>query len=314
MAGDKKLSEKIYDLIIIGAGPAGLSAAIYAARYKLDSIVFGEIVGGMAAMAYKICNFPTYKEITGQKLVQKMKRQVEGLKIKIKSEKIKEISREKFFKVKTSDDIYFARKIILATGTKRKKLNLDNEDKFTGRGISYCATCDAGFYKDKNVSVVGGSDAALTSALLLSEFAKQVYIIYRQNNFFRAQPAWVELINKNKKIKSIFNANVIKLIGEEKLEAIQLDNKSILKIDGLFIEVGSIPETELLSGLGVELDNGYVLTDKEQKTNISGFFAAGDITDNPLKQIITAAAEGAVAADSAYKQIIQEKNGDIREY
>ncbi len=297
-------NKNIYDLIIVGTGPAGMSAAVYAARYKLKTLLIGEITGGMASEAYEICNFLTYPKILGFELSQKMKEHVDSLEVETKMDFVSEIKKnEDLFEVKTSRESYFSKKIILATGTKKRKLNLKNEEKFTGRGISYCATCDAAFFKNKVVGVVGGGDAALTSALLLSEFANKVYIIYRRDKFFRAEPVWIESVNNNKKIVPVFNSNVVELIGTEKLEKVKLDTGKVLDIDGLFVEIGEIPNSELAEKLGVNLDKGYVKTDKEQKTNISGVYAAGDITTNVLKQIIVAAAEGAIAASTAYKEL-----------
>lgn len=295
-----------YDLIIIGAGPAGLNAAVYAARYRLKTLVLGEITGGAAAKAYEICNFLTYKKITGFDLAMKMKEQVANLGVEIKSGKVKKISKSKFFEVKTHDKTYHAKKIILATGTEEKKLNMDNESRLIGRGISYCATCDAAFFKDRKVGVVGGNDAALTAALLLSQHASQVYIIYRKDHFFRPEPMWIDLVEKNNKIASIFSSNITRLIGKDKLEAVVLDNKKELKLDGLFIEIGSTPRTELAKDIGIKLEDNFIKTDSEQKTNIRGVFAAGDVTDSTLKQIIAAAAEGAIAARTAYNEITEE--------
>ncbi len=295
-----------YDLIIIGAGPAGLNAAVYAARYRLKTLVLGEITGGAAAKAYEICNFLTYKKITGYDLAVKMKEQVANLGVEIKSEKVKNISRNKLFEVKMHDKTYHAKKIILATGTEERKLNMDNESRLIGRGISYCATCDAAFFKDRRVGVAGGNDAALTAALLLSQHASHVYIIYRKDRFFRPEPMWIDLVEKNNKISSIFSSNITGLIGKDKLEAVMLDNKKELKLDGLFIEIGSTPRTELAKDIGIKLENNFIKTDREQKTNIKGVFAAGDVTNSTLKQIIAAAAEGAIAAKTAYNEITEE--------
>lgn len=296
----------VYDIIIIGAGPAGLNAAVYAARYHLKTLVFGEILGGMAAEAYEICNFLTYDKIKGFELAMKMKDQVKNLGVDIKSNKVAGIVKKKYFEVKTKDNTYFAKKIILATGTHKRKLNLDNEERLTGRGVSYCATCDAAFFKDKIVGVVGGSDAALTAALLLSEYAKQVHIIYRKGRFFRAEPAWVHLIEKNNKIKPLFNSNVLKLVGDTILEGVFLDNGKELKLEGLFVEIGAIPQTKLAKEMNVKLDHDYIKTDREQRTDVPGIFACGDVTNNPLKQIVVAAAEGAIAAKMAYNDIMSE--------
>jgi len=296
-----------YDLIIIGAGPAGLTAAIYAARYKLSTLVVGEQIGGMAAEADEICNFPSYKKIIGIELTKKMIEQVENLGVEIKNsyaDSIKKIDSQ--FLVKTNSTEYKAKKIILATGTEKRKLGLKNEDKFLGKGISYCATCDAAFFKNKVVGVVGGSNSALTAALLLSKFANEIYIIYRKNKFFRAEPKWVEEVERNEKIKSIFNANVIELVGENKLEYVKLDNGEKLNLDGLFVEIGSIPSVKLAEELGIELEENHIKVDKKQRTNMEGVFAAGDVTNSPLKQIIVACAQGAIAANSAYEELRNE--------
>lgn len=294
---------KIYDLIIIGTGPAGLTAAIYAARYNLDALVIGIIPGGTAGEAYKICNFPSYAETTGVELMTKMINQVKKLGVEIKSEEVLNIEKNADFKVKTNKKEYFAKKIIIAAGLKRRKLIMEREKEFIGKGINYCATCDAGFYKDKIVGIVGGGNSALTSALLSTEFAKKVYIIYRKPRFFRAEPAWVKDVEKNKKIISIFNANITKLKGKDRLESVELDNGKELKLDGLFVEIGSVPGIGLAEKLKIKTDKNFIKVDKKQRTNISGVFAAGDITDNPLKQIITACGEGAIAANTAYNEL-----------
>ena len=293
-----------YDVIIVGSGPAGLTAGVYAGIYKLNALIIGEQIGGLVSEAIEIRNFPTYKKIGGVEFVQKMNDQVEDLGIETKNDCV--ISIEKvgsMFSVKTNSEEYKAKKIILTSGLEKKKLGLENEDVFLGKGVSYCATCDAPFYKDKVVCVVGGSNSALTSALLISKFAKEVYIIYRKDKFFRAEPMWVGEIERNEKIKVIFNSNVVELKGKEKLESVVLDNGDELKTDGLFVEIGSVPNTKLAKELGIELEEGYIKVNKRQKTNIEGIFAAGDITNNPLKQIIVACAQGAVAANSAYEEL-----------
>ena len=299
----------IYDLIIIGAGPAGLTAAIYAARYKMNVLVIGEQIGGMVSEAHEICNFPTYKKITGTEFTKKLKEQVENLKVEIIYGVVTSIEKiDSLYTLKINLKEYSAKKIILAMGSEKRKLGLENESKFVGKGVSYCATCDASFFKNKVVGVIGGSNSALTAALLLSKFADKVYIIYRQDNFFRAEKMWVEEVENNDKIKTIFNSNVTELKGNNVLEGVKLDNGQELKLDGLFIEIGSIPNVKLIESLGIELEKNYIKTDEKQRTNLKGIFAAGDITNNPLKQIVTACAEGAIAANSAHLELNSEKN------
>ncbi len=300
-----------YDLIIIGAGPAGLTAAIYAARYKMKVLVVGEQPGGMASEAHEICNFPTYKKISGEEFTEKMNEQVKNLGVKLIHDSVISIEKiDSIYNLKTNLKEYPAKKIILAMGSEKRKLELENENKFIGKGVSYCATCDAPFFRNKIVGVIGGSNSALTAALLISKFADKVYIIYRQDNFFRAEKMWVEDVENHDKIKIIFNSNVTELKGDNVLEGVKLDNGQELKLDGLFIEIGSIPSVKLAENLGIELDGNHIKTDNKQKTNVNGIFAAGDITNNPLKQIITACSEGAIAANSAHLELNSEKKSE----
>ncbi|MGD9275567.1 MAG: FAD-dependent oxidoreductase [Candidatus Pacearchaeota archaeon] len=297
------MKDKIYDLIIIGAGPAALTAAVYAARYKLNVLVLGRVPGGLINEAHKVCNFPTYEGIKGFELGQKMVAQVKAMGVLINNEEVIEIKKNENFKIKTKANEHFSKKIILAIGTKRRMLDVKGERDFFGRGVSYCATCDGAFYKDKKVGVVGGGNSALTAALLLSEYATEVYLIYRKDKFTKAEPAWIEQVEKNKKIKPVFNSNVVEIFGSKGVEGVKLDNNEEIKLDGVFIEIGSVPDEKLLKPLGLELDGGYVVVNKNHETNVKGVFVAGDITNNPLKQVVTACAEGAIAAKTAYEEI-----------
>jgi len=299
--------ERIYDLIIVGAGPAGLTAAIYAGRYLLNTLVIGELHGGTISEADKVCNFPTYTSITGMQLSMKMIEQVKNLGIEIKSERVNSIKKNKLFEIKTNNSTYKSKKIILAIGRDKRRLGIKNEDKFLGKGISYCATCDAGFYKDKIVSVIGGSNAALTAALLLEKYAKKVYIIYRQDKFSKAEPAWIKQVENSNKIETIFNAEVKEIKGSDRVEGIVLDSKKEISLSGIFVEIGATPNAELAKQLKLKLDQEYIVTDKKQKTSLDGVFAAGDITNNSLKQVITACGEGAIATATAYEEIKKEE-------
>jgi len=296
----------VYDLIIIGAGPAGLSAAIYASRYNLNTFIISEEIGGMASEAYKIENYPGFKSIPGMELMNKFKEQVKGL-VDIKQERVIEFKKENNFVITTKKSIYKSKTVIVAAGTKRRKLNIKGEKEFLGRGVSYCATCDAAFFKDRIVGVVGGNDAAAMSALLLAEYAKKVFIIYRKEKI-RAEPLRVSQLEKNKKITIINSTNVVAVNGDKMMSSVTLDrefnNSKELNLNGLFIEIGSIPSTVLTKKLGIKLDEeGYIIVDSSQKTNVNGFYAAGDITSgsNKFRQIITAASEGAIAAHSVYE-------------
>ncbi len=308
-------SNKQFDLIIIGAGPAGYTASIYASRYKLSNLIIGQAPGGLAMEAHKICNFPTEKEISGVELMQKMQTVATSLGAEVLIDLVSEIEKkERAFIVKTENgQVFEAKTLLAAIGTKRRRLNLEGENKLVGKGVSYCATCDGMFYRDRVVAVIGGSDSATTSSLYLAEIAKKVYQIYRRDQL-RGDPTWIEQATKHPKIEIIYNTNVVSLKGEEKLEKIVLDKpyqgKTELAVDGVFIEIGSDPNTKLLEPLGIALDKkGYIKVEADQSTNIKGLWAAGDITtgSNYFRQIITACAEGAVAAESIFKYLQRQK-------
>ncbi len=303
--------KKEYSLVIVGAGPAGLTASIYASRYRIDNLIISQAVGGLVFEAHKVCNFPSEKEITGRDLTEKMREHAESLGASILMDKVVRISKEKNgFKISTGlgQDI-LAKTLLLAIGTEHRKLNLPNEDKFLGKGISYCATCDAMFYQDKTVAVIGGSDSAHTASLYLSEIAKYVYQIYRRDKM-RGEVAWVEQLLDNDKIEVIYNTQVVGLKGKEKLEGIILDNphnsQKEIAVDGLFIEIGTIPRTNLAKELDLDLDESeYIKVGLDQSTSQKGIWAAGDITTNSngFRQIVTASSEGAVAAENIFKYL-----------
>lgn len=303
------MSETIYDIAIVGGGPAGLTASIYASRYGLKTIVFSDSFGGTITFAHKVCNYPGFTEISGMAWAEKTLEQATSLGVEVFFEKIMAIDKkEKEFIINSDQRTIKAKKIILAIGRARAKLGIDREEELTGKGISYCATCDGGFYKDKVVAVVGGSDAAVTSALLLADLASKVHLIYRKEAL-RAEKAWVDLLALNPKIEIHYNTEITELLGTEKLSSIKTNKDKELTVDGLFIEIGSVPNTELLSKLNLTLDkSNYMVVDKNQKTNISGIFAAGDATNAcDLKQVITAASQGAVSAYQAYLEIKENK-------
>ncbi len=308
-------AEQQFSLAIIGAGPAGYTASIYASRYKLDNIIIGQAPGGLAMEAHKICNFPTEKEISGLELMNKMQAVATDLGARLLIDKVQKITKAgNSFLLQTDGGQTIAAKTVLAAiGTKRRRLNLPGENRLVGKGVSYCATCDGMFYRDRVVAVIGGSDSATTSALYLAEVAKKVYQIYRRGQL-RGDPTWIEQAVKHPKIEIIYNTNVVSLLGEEKLEKIKLDQpyqgKKEIAVDGIFIEIGSEPDTSLFQPLGIATDKkGYIKVGPDQATNIAGLWAAGDITtgSNYFRQIITACAEGAVAAESIFKYQQRQK-------
>ncbi|MEM1988320.1 MAG: thioredoxin-disulfide reductase [Candidatus Woesearchaeota archaeon] len=315
----KKFNDE-YDLIIIGTGPAGYSAGIYAKRFNISVLIIGFELGGMANEAADVENYPGFEKISGTELMEKFKKHAEFLGCDILKDKV--VNVEKIFennltKFKVSTETgkeFFAKAIIIATGSKKRKLELKNEDKFIGKGVSYCALCDAAFFKDKVVAIVGGGDAALNDTYILSNIAKKIYLLVRGDSF-KAAPFWTERLKELKNVEVFFNTEVKELIGNEKLEKIKIYNNKDksereLEIDGLFIGIGIIPLVELAKQLGVELDDkSKIKVDYEMKTNVPGVFAAGDCTNAcpHMQQIITSAAQGATAAESAYKFIKMKK-------
>lgn len=304
-------TEKIYDLIIIGSGPAGLTASVYASRYKLEHLIFGAESGGQMNEIYNIENWPGDIHISGHDLIARFTAHMENYGIKIQKEAIGFIRKNSagLFEVETSRATYLAKTILLAMGAHYRKMNIPGEKEFTGRGVSYCATCDAGFFRDKTVAVVGGGNSAATVALELTDFAAKVYLITPDEKLI-AEPAWLEKISNSPKIELLRETKILEIKGGEKVEKIILDkahnDKTFLNVDGVFIEVGSEPGVELAQKIGVETDaQNYIKVKEDMSTNVEGCFAAGDITtgSNKFRQVLTAAAEGALAANGVYKKI-----------
>lgn len=295
------------DLIIVGGGPGGLSAAIYAARYKLDTLLITKEIGGDLNKIHLIENYPGYGRISGFELAKKFEEHVKNYNVKIKQDEVVGIRKEKDkFVVNSRKEKFEAKKIILALGSEKRKLNLENEERFLGKGISYCYLCDAPFYKDKIVGIIGGSYSAVRAAVLLMGYAKKLYIICRKDKL-RGDPIENDYVLKNKKVELIKNANVVKLNGDKFLESVKLDNGKEIKLDGLFIEIGSVPNTALIKEFGIKTDeNGFIIVNENKETNIKGVFAVGDVTNTKIKQIIVAAADGAISATNVFYQIKEE--------
>jgi len=297
----------MHDLIIVGSGPAGLTAAIYAARYTLQTLVIGSSPGGQVAESGRIENYPGFKGISGLELTQRMVEQAEALGAEILRKEVSKIEiREGDFAVFCEAEVFTARSLILAIGVKPRKLGVPGEAELLGKGVSYCALCDAPLYRDKVVAMVGGGDSALDGALELSGHARKIYLIHRRDEF-RAKPDFVARAKKNPGIEFILSTNIIQINGEDHVESVTLDKsyhgKMELPVEGVFIEIGNVPDRTLAEAVGLRLDaNGYVEVGEDMSTNIKGIFAAGDITNgsNRMKQIVTACAEGAIAAQSAY--------------
>jgi thioredoxin reductase (NADPH) len=303
-----------YDVAIIGGGPAGLSAAIYAARGGLKTIVFEKaLIGGQIVVTADVENYPGFEEnMTGFEIADKMQKQAEKFGAEIVMEEVKAIGIEGLCKVVETDaSIYRVKSLIFATGAHPRKLAVPGEEKYTGRGVSYCATCDGALYRDKIVAVVGGGDSAVEEALFLTKFARKVYIIHRRDQL-RAVQIVQERAFKNEKIEVIWNTVVQAIEGGEMVEKLILVNRktnqiSELKIDGVFIYVGIIPNSQLLESRTKLDEQGFVLTDISMHTEIPGVFSAGDVNHKVLRQVITASSDGATAAFSAEKWIEENR-------
>jgi thioredoxin reductase (NADPH) len=294
----------MYDVIVIGGGIGGFSAAIYAVRYQLKVLLIAEKKGGTIMESHRVENYPGFKAISGVELMKNVEEQAKALGVEIKPGKVEKAEgHDSLFRISTKKETFEAKTLVLATGTEKRKLDIPGEKEFTGKGVSYCATCDAPFFGDKVVGVVGGNDSAAWAAILAAAHAKKVYIIYRKAEI-RAEPVNAAKLKNNPKIEFMFNTNVTKVIGDKMMSGVVLDSGKTLELDGLFVEVGSVPVVSLAKELGVELcEMDYIHTNREQKTNVPGVFAVGDVTDTPMRQAITAAGQGAVAAKGCYEHI-----------
>ncbi len=299
----------MYDLAIVGSGAAGLSAAIYAGRYRLKTAIFAGEFGGETAKAGAIENYPGFKSIDGYELMEKMREQAKALGTEFIDEKAAGVKREEHcFEISAGGKQYQANATIFAVGAERLHLGLPNEKELTGRGVHYCVTCDGPVYGGKTIAMVGGGDASVKGANLAAEYAKKIYLLVRGKEI-TAEAINLEHLKKlGDKVEVLLETEVKELVGKDTLEKIVLSKSyrgsTDLVADGLFVEIGAVPNVELAISLGVELDEkGYIKADSMMRTNVDGVFAAGDTVNHfgSFKQDITAAAMGAVAATSAYE-------------
>jgi thioredoxin reductase (NADPH) len=293
--------EKVYDIIVLGGGPAAIGCAIYAARFAMDVLVIGKIYGGLIATTHIVENYPAITSISGQGLMEMFKEHMQSLNIMYISDEIKSIEKSNdFFILHSFFQQFKAYTVNIATGSERKKLGIPGEEQFAGKGVSYCATCDGPFYKDKVVCVIGGSDSAAKEALFLAQNAKKVYIIYRGEQI-RAEPINKKRVYENNKIEIINNTNIVEIKGDNKVQSVVFNNGEEFQLDGVFIEIGSTPNSQLAKNLGVKInERGEIKINRRSETNIPGIYAAGDVADSPFKQAITGVSEGVIAAYSAF--------------
>lgn len=297
-------------VVIVGSGMAGLSAGLYAGRYEMSPLIIGEEFGGATSSAWTIENYPGYKQIDGFDLMMKVKEQVEALGGRIQTDRIERITATKngFLLERREMNNLEAQTVILAMGATRRKLNLPKEDEFAkGRGVHYCITCDGPLYKGKTIGVLGGGDAAVKGLALAVQYASKIYQVFLEKKL-TAEPVNLSRIEPylGKQIEVIPEATVSTIKGEERLTGIKLSNGREIKLDGLFIEIGAVPDIGPAKDLHPKVDHkGYLVVDNQMTTSVPGVFAAGDTTSffGSFKQDVTAAAMGAVAATSAFKYL-----------
>lgn len=304
------MDKKIYDAIIIGGGPAGYTAALYAVRAGLDTVVLEKFsAGGQMTQTQQIDNYPGFYEgIDGFTLGFNMQQGAERFGAETKRADVLSVNlKEKIKEIKTDSGDFYGKTVIIATGAEHRHLGVENEETLIGRGVGYCAACDGMMYRGKTVAVVGGGNSAAADALLLSKICKKVYLIHRRDSL-RATKIYHEPLTKAENVEFKWNNTVEELIFDKKIEGVKIKNVTTgeeeeILLDGLFISIGRTPETKLFEGQ-LDLDkNGYIVADESTKTNIEGVFAAGDVRTKVLRQVVTAAADGAVAAHYAEEYI-----------
>ncbi|MDY4128242.1 thioredoxin-disulfide reductase [Peptostreptococcus porci] len=304
---------QIYDIIIVGSGPGGMTAGIYGGRAELKTLILEKnFHGGQMVSTSEIENFPALPDTNGIELSNKMLEHAKkfGAEIEYKGVDSIEVLDNGLKKLISGNDEFLTRTVILSMGSTSRKLGIDNEEKLTGRGVGYCAICDGGFYRNKAVAVNGGGDTAVEDALYLSRIASKVYIIHRRDEFRANKTLQTRLLESG--VEPVLNSTIKEIVGQDKLEYITTVDKNTgeerrLDIDGLFVAIGGIPTSDLVKDL-VELNpQGYVITNEDCETSVPGIYAVGDIRQKSLRQVITAAADGAIAVHAAEKYILENK-------
>lgn len=290
----------MYDLLILGAGPSGLTAGIYAARGGLKTAIIEKTsFGGQLALTSEIENYPGFENISGFELAYKMQQQAEKLGVEFIYEEITGLDIVGDVKsVKTQGNKYEAKAVIIAMGASPRLLGLDKEKALLGAGVSYCATCDGAFFRGKDIAVIGGGNTAVEDAIYLSKFCNKVYIVHRRNEF-RATKAEINKMTAKQNVELVLSSVVSDIFGESKVEGIEVttgEQKKRIDVSGVFVAIGRTPNTTLIKGIDLT-DNGYIVVDRLQRTSEKGVYAVGDIVDKSLRQVVTACADGAVAAE-----------------
>ncbi|MBQ7202300.1 thioredoxin-disulfide reductase [Candidatus Saccharibacteria bacterium] len=297
----------MYDVAIIGAGMAGLTAAIYAARANKKVIVLeGKAPGGQIITTHKVANYPGVTGVSGVELMNGVLEQAKKFGAEIEYTEVLSVKLGGDLKeITTEDGIVTAKSVIIAVGAHERKLGLEDEEKYTGRGISYCATCDGGFYKNKPVAVVGGGNSALHEALYLADVASKVYVVQHKSRF-RGDAMTVDKLREKENVEFVMESKPVGYVGDKKIEGLIVENpegeKRKLEVDGIFVAIGRVPATEIFEGL-IDLDGGYIKAGEDCHTSAEGVFVAGDCRTKAVRQLITAASDGAVAATEAVQYL-----------
>lgn len=301
----------LHDLIIIGGGCAGLSASIYARRYNMDVVILTEGLGGTITTTHLVENYPGFTSVTGQGLADALIAHAQANDVPMKiGNRVNRVWKEgDVFKVEYGKEIYEARTVLLATGTTYRKMGAKGEAELSSRGVSYCATCDAPFYKGKTVIIVGGGDSAVKESLILAEHAKHVTIVYRGEKITKAEPINMKRVEATPNIAFRLKTNIVEIMGDKRVEKVLFDDGTEMPIDGVFIEIGRIPLTTMVDELGAEKnEKGELKISDMSETSIPGFYAAGDVTDTEWKQAIVSASEGCKAAFRAFEFVSAQKS------
>jgi len=303
----------MFDTIIIGAGPAGMTAGIYAARREMKTLIISKNIGGQVIWAAEIENYPGFKSIQSFDLINNMKEQVEGLGVEIKNDEVKEIIKKDNgnFEIVTNKEKYEAKTVIVTMGLSPRRLAIPGEEELGGKGVTYCANCDGPFYRGKKVIVVGGGNSALEEAVSLTKYASKVTVIH-QFNHFQALEHYIDEAKANEKIEFIMESEIAEFYGDDKLSKVKIENMKThefteMNIDGVFILIGYIPNTEMFEGVVELTDRKEIIATRDMETNISGVFAAGDCTAKKYRQVTTAVADGTIAGLAAVEYVSNKK-------
>ena len=295
----------VYDHVIIGAGCAGASGAMYAARMNLKTVMIAQLPGGLITTTHIVENWPGIISISGPDLASNLLQHAQAFGVELKNELVTEISKalsntpagkQSGYIVKTASNTYYAKTVLIATGTKHKTMDVPGEKEFTNKGVSYCALCDGAFFKGKTVAIVGSGDSAAKEALLMTQFCPKVYILIR-GKALKAEPVNLDRIQKNPKIEVIYGDRITEVVGTKNVEKVKMASGREIELQGIFVAIGHLPLSELAEKVGITLnDKKEIIINRQSETNLPGIFAAGDVCDTRFKQAITGSAEAVTAA------------------